>query len=72
MTHNNKVSEASETQIVPVQGEGDSVIWMEEFIAEDGTIALRPAANDTLYEILERRYGGGFAQWVIDGLNRQA
>ncbi|MDD9901199.1 MAG: hypothetical protein OXT65_09500 [Alphaproteobacteria bacterium] len=25
-----------------------------------------PAANDTLYDELEARYGGGFAQWVVD------
>lgn len=27
------------------------------------------AANDSLYEELEARYGGGFAQWVTDRLN---
>ena len=27
------------------------------------------AANDTLYNELESRYGGGFAQFVVDRLN---
>lgn len=27
-------------------------------------------ANDSLQEELEARYGVGFAQWVIDGLNK--
>ncbi|MDD9900263.1 MAG: hypothetical protein OXT65_04730 [Alphaproteobacteria bacterium] len=31
---------------------------------------VRPAANDELYDELELRYGGAFAQWVVDRLNR--
>ncbi len=26
-------------------------------------------ANDTLYAELEMRYGGGFAQWIVDRMN---
>jgi len=29
------------------------------------------AANDSLYNELEMRYGGGFAQWIIDGLKKK-
>lgn len=32
------------------------------------TAKPRIAANDTLYGELEMRYGGAFAQWVVDGL----
>jgi hypothetical protein len=29
-------------------------------------------ANDSLYAVLEARYGGGFAQWVVDRLGEEA
>ena len=35
------------------------------------TSSHSPAANDSLYSILEARYGGGFAQWIVDGLHKR-
>jgi len=32
--------------------------------------AMAANENDSLYHELELRYGGGFAQWVVDGLNK--
>lgn len=34
--------------------------------ANDDTVS----ANDDLYEELERRYGGGYAQAIVEGLKR--
>lgn len=38
--------------------------------SSDSGIALpaAPAANDSFYHELEMRYGGGFAQWLMDRL----
>jgi len=35
-----------------------------------GRIVNFYTTNDSLYQELELRYGGGFAQWVVDGLNK--
>jgi hypothetical protein len=37
----------------------------------DHYVSTHPAANDTLYSELELRYGGAFAQWIVDGLPPQ-
>ncbi len=37
---------------------------------ERGQLPPFKSLNDTLYEDLEARYGSGFAQWIIDGLNK--
>jgi hypothetical protein len=34
-------------------------------------VQTNDASNDTLYGDLEARYGCGFAQWLIDDLNKQ-
>jgi hypothetical protein len=45
--------------------------WVQKVCTEDGVREI-PVANDVLYASLELRYGPGFAQWVIDGLDKKA
>ncbi len=44
--------------------------WNDVLDAQPQQQAFPMVANDTLYKELEMRYGGGFAQWIIDDLNR--
>lgn len=54
-------------QTLVVVENDNTVRWMQ---AVPGIAEPMPVANDTLYHALEMRYGGGFAQWVIDGLQK--
>lgn len=65
-------AKAQKQNPIPVAGNDEAVFWMQEVACEaDGTPRLKPVANDTLYDYLESRYGGGFAQWVVDGMDRR-
>ena len=43
------------------------LVLNQEIQRKSGTAEL--AANDTLYDELEARYGGGFAQWITDRIS---
>ncbi len=44
----------------------------ENQVNSDGYDQFSPIAaneNEDLFRVLELRYGGAFAQWIVDGLN---
>jgi hypothetical protein len=57
-------------RLFPVVENDNTVRWVQRLPLADGESRVQPVEHDLLYEELERRYGGGFAQWVIDGLKK--